>query len=83
MNDLTTTSADELRLLLHEWNDTATPFDSSLQIQQLFEEQARQAPDAIALVCAGESTTYQELDRRSNQLAHHLNTLKTRFKKQR
>ena len=42
---------------------------------QLFEQQAALTPDAIAIVSAGKSLTYQDLDRRSNQLAHHLQRL--------
>lgn len=35
-------------------------------------EQARRTPDAPAVICAGESWTYQELDERATQLARHL-----------
>ena len=38
----------------------------------LFEEQARRTPDSIAIVFADSHLTYQELNTRANQLAHHL-----------
>ena len=44
-------------------------------IHQLFEAQVERTPDAAALVFEDQSLTYQELNCRSNQLAHHLNFL--------
>ena len=41
-------------------------------IVQSFERQRSRTPDAIAVVFAGHSLTYRELDDRSNQLARHL-----------
>ncbi|GAA3849302.1 hypothetical protein GCM10022243_14090 [Saccharothrix violaceirubra] len=37
-----------------------------------FEAQAARTPDAVAITYKGESTTYAELDRAANRLAHHL-----------
>ncbi|MCJ8273050.1 MAG: amino acid adenylation domain-containing protein, partial [Psychrosphaera sp.] len=39
-------------------------------LHQLFEAQAAQTPDNIALVFEGQSLTYQALNERANQLAH-------------
>src|SRR5262249_30808610 len=44
-------------------------------IQHRFERQVEATPEAIALISDGESLTYQELNRLSNILAHHLNEL--------
>ena len=41
-------------------------------IHELFEEQVRRTPDAIALACAGSSLTYAELNARANSLGRHL-----------
>ncbi len=45
------------------------------RLELLFEAQARATPDATALIHGGQSVTYAELDRRSNQFAQHLRTL--------
>ena len=41
----------------------------------MFEAQVAQTPDAVAVVCADAHLTYRELNRRANQVAHHLQTL--------
>ena len=67
---------DERQQLLVEWNDTSTSYPSHQQIQQLFEEQAGQTPDAIAVVFEEQSLSYWELNRRANQLAHYLKSFR-------
>ena len=61
--------------LLYGWNETATEFPESKCIHQLFEQQVRRIPDAAAVVFGGDSLSYGELNRRSNQLAHYLRGL--------
>jgi amino acid adenylation domain-containing protein len=41
-------------------------------VHRLFEDQAEQTPDAVAVVSEGRSLTYRQLNDRSNQLAHEL-----------
>ena len=62
----------ERRLLLEEWNNTQAPFPSESCAHHLIEEQVRRSPDAIAVTYKDQKLTYQELDRRANQLAHFL-----------
>jgi aspartate racemase len=64
----------ELRQLLVEWNETATDYPRDRSIHGLFEDQVAATPDAVAVVFEGASVTYRELDRRANQLSHHLRT---------
>ncbi|MEL6940562.1 MAG: amino acid adenylation domain-containing protein, partial [Cyanobacteria bacterium J06598_1] len=68
---------------LVDWNDTQKDYRQDCCFHHLFEEQAEQYPDAIALIFDnGAATqqlttqlTYSELNQRSNQLAHHLQSL--------
>ncbi|MGB5963236.1 MAG: amino acid adenylation domain-containing protein [Coleofasciculaceae cyanobacterium] len=62
----------ERHQLLVEWNKTQRDYSKKLCVQQLFEAQVEQTPDAIALVFGTEQITYKELNKRSNQLAYYL-----------
>ncbi|MCP4668480.1 MAG: AMP-binding protein, partial [Deltaproteobacteria bacterium] len=72
----------ERQQLLVEWNDTRSEFPRETSIPQLFERQVERVPDAVAVVFEaaadrgpGERLSYRELNRRANQLAHHLRSL--------
>ncbi|MER6324999.1 amino acid adenylation domain-containing protein, partial [Streptomyces coelicoflavus] len=68
----------EFDRLVHEWNDTDTPYSRDLCIHELFERQARRTPDAPALLFQDERWTYREVDERANQIAHLLTRLGVR-----
>jgi len=63
------------RQLLAEWNRTQTAYHRDKCIHQLFEAQAEQTPEAVAVSFADKQLTYRELNNRSNQLARYLKTL--------
>jgi len=65
----------EAQRLLIDWNATAVSYPRAQSIQACFEAQVDAAPHAVALLCDGESVSYDELDRRANRLAHHLRAL--------
>lgn len=65
------TPAEQTHMLM-TGNDTAMPFRHDTCIHVLFEECVERDPDAVAVVCGGQSLTYSELNARANQLAHHL-----------
>ncbi len=65
-------SPEERAQVLHGWNQTATPLDRSLCTHQAVERQAAATPEAVALVCEGESLTYGALNARANRVAHVL-----------
>ncbi|MGL6342451.1 MAG: non-ribosomal peptide synthetase, partial [Waterburya sp.] len=58
-----------------EWNQTSRDYPAELCLHQLFEARVGEDPDAIAVVCQGQSLTRRELNRQANQLAHHLQQL--------
>src|SRR5205085_5220672 len=62
----------ELRQILVDWNDTATPLVSKALFHEIFEEQRKLRPDALAVVFDEQQLTYSELNRRANQLARYL-----------
>ena len=72
VSDLTMLSKQERNYLIHELNATQTPYPNDCCIHELFEAQARQHPEAIALVYQDSALSYGELDKRANQLAHYL-----------
>ncbi|HEX2209655.1 MAG TPA: amino acid adenylation domain-containing protein, partial [Longimicrobium sp.] len=58
--------------VLEEWNRTERPYPRGVCVHELFEAQARERPEAVALVWGQAELTYQELEARANRLAHHL-----------
>jgi amino acid adenylation domain-containing protein/non-ribosomal peptide synthase protein (TIGR01720 family) len=68
-------SGAEQNQLLEQWNETGCEYADDICVQQLFEAQAAEQPEAVALVCEGEQVSYADLNQRSNQLAHYLREL--------
>jgi amino acid adenylation domain-containing protein/thioester reductase-like protein len=69
------TEAERQQILI-TWNDTYVDYPhQGLCLHQLFEQQVEQTPDAVAVVFEDQRLTYQELNRRANQLAHYLRRL--------
>ncbi len=54
---------------------TATPAGAGAGFVELFQRQVALAPDAPAVVCEGVATTFADLNRQANRLAHHLRAL--------
>ncbi|MCP4659761.1 MAG: AMP-binding protein, partial [bacterium] len=75
LGELPRLAAAERHQLLAEWNDTAAAKPPGGLIHELFERQATRTPEAVALVFGDQRWSYRELDRRANQLAHHLRSL--------
>ncbi|WP_027236679.1 MupA/Atu3671 family FMN-dependent luciferase-like monooxygenase [Leisingera caerulea] len=62
----------ERKLLLEDWNQTATDFPADLTIHAAFEAQAAKTPDATALVFEDQSYTYSDVNARANAVARRL-----------
>ncbi|MBV6325739.1 AMP-binding protein, partial [Duganella sp. HSC-15S17] len=63
---------DQRHQLLTGFNASGADYPRDQLLHQAFEAQAAARPDAIALVCESHSLSYGQLNRRANQLAHHL-----------
>lgn len=68
------TTAESHQLLI-AWNQTTAVYPQNQCIHQLFEAQAAQTPHKTAVSHHAHSLTYQVLNQRANQLAHHLRSL--------
>jgi amino acid adenylation domain-containing protein/non-ribosomal peptide synthase protein (TIGR01720 family)/FkbM family methyltransferase len=68
-------SESERRQVLVELNRTEVDLGGALTLAELFETRARIAPSSTALVAAGATLTYGELEGRANRLARLLRRL--------
>ncbi|HEU4561344.1 MAG TPA: amino acid adenylation domain-containing protein, partial [Longimicrobium sp.] len=72
LSRLALTGPEERARVIVEWNRTERPYPRGVCVHELFDEQVRERPGAMALAWGEECLTYRELDARANQLANHL-----------
>lgn len=72
MNSQTGLTEVERDKVLVEWNKSETGFPQDLCIHQLFESQVEKTPENVAVIIGDEQLSYQQLNSRSNALAHRL-----------
>jgi amino acid adenylation domain-containing protein len=65
----------ERHRVVGEWNATEAAYPQERCIHELFEDQVRRTPDAVAVVFGDERLSYGELNARANRLAHYLRGL--------
>ena len=65
-------SDQEAEVQLQMWNPIPTPYPAEETIVTQFEAQVQEYAHKPALQCKGKVLSYQELNRRVNQLAHYL-----------
>jgi len=68
------TPAEQQQVLM-VWNATEADYPRDQGLHELFEAQVARTPEAVALMYEDQQLTYGELNRRANQLAHHLRGL--------
>ena len=61
--------------VLKKWNSTEATFSGAEFVQDVIARRAARQPEVVAVADDVGSLTYAELERRSNQLAHHLCSL--------
>jgi amino acid adenylation domain-containing protein len=64
--------AAEKRQLLKLFNDTDREYAREKTVVDIYNEQACRTPGSIAVVFENRTLTYEQLDKRSSQLAHYL-----------
>ncbi|MBD2362842.1 amino acid adenylation domain-containing protein [Anabaena minutissima FACHB-250] len=72
MNGFFSSLQTEQLQLLEKWTNTQTDYPRDTTIHELFKIQARQTPNSIAIAYENQALTYEELEQKSNQLAHYL-----------
>ena len=72
MWELPLLTPEEYHRILVEWNANETDYPGDKGIHQLFEAQVARAPNRTAVVHNSKELSYNELNRRANQLAHYL-----------
>lgn len=72
ISDINFITRSERRKITTTFNNTKTDYDSSKTIIDLFEEKVLSNPLDTAIVCNGNKLTYEELNKKANQLANHL-----------
>jgi len=68
------TPAEQQQQMLMAWNETETDYPHDKSLVELFETQVVETPQAVAVVFGNQQLTYQALNDRANQVAHHLQT---------
>ena len=68
-------SKAESHRLLVEWNQTDKEIADDLYVHEMIEEEARRNPDSIAVTFKHHQITFDQLNRKANQLAQYLRHL--------
>ncbi len=75
LGGLALASADERALILGAWSLGETRANAPSCVHELFEAQAKETPEAVAVVSDGAALTYGALNAKANRLARRLRRL--------
>ncbi|MCM3338072.1 non-ribosomal peptide synthase/polyketide synthase [Paenibacillus sp. MER TA 81-3] len=73
--ELSMLTAEEAQQMLVSWNENGLKTEHAVCIHHLIQVQAASTPHAEAFIDGEERLTYEEVDRKSNQMAHYLRKL--------
>jgi amino acid adenylation domain-containing protein len=68
-------TAAERQTLLVDWNNTRADYREDLCIHEMFQEQVKRRPNAVAVVFEEKQLSYRQLNAAANQVARHLKSL--------
>lgn len=69
-------STEEKKKIIYDFNNTNIDYNKSQTIVELFEEQVRKTPKNIAVIFENSSITYEDINKKANQIAYYLRTHK-------
>tara|TARA_R110002167_G_scaffold356863_1_gene572062 strand:- start:428 stop:4072 length:3645 start_codon:yes stop_codon:yes gene_type:complete len=76
ISDYPALTSNDFKKVVYDWNNTNYALPESMAIFQLFENEAENNPDIVAVVCGKDKLTYLELNQKANQLARHIEDMK-------
>ena len=71
-------ASEEKNEILHVFNDTDTEYERDKSVMEVFQQQAAEHPDKLAVCYQDEKLTYAQLNVRANQVARQLQKLGTK-----
>lgn len=75
VSQLSLLTEKERSQILVDWNSNRVDFPAVNSLHELFENQAKCTPNAIATIVGSERMSYREVNERANQIAHYLRKL--------
>ena len=72
LNDIEIVTPKERDIILNVFNNSYLEYDKTKTVIDYFEQQVKNTPDRIALVCEEKEFTYKTLNEEANKLAHYL-----------
>ena len=75
VGDLSLLPHEEFNRIVNEWNNTQAVYPEKQCVHQLFEEQVKKTPTAIAVSFVDQQISYEEFNQQSNGLALYLRNI--------
>ncbi|MBD7911567.1 non-ribosomal peptide synthetase [Clostridium cibarium] len=72
LRDVEIINEDEKNIIINKFNDTKVDYPKDMSVKELFENTVKEFSKNIAIISNGKNLTYEELNNKSNQLAHLL-----------